>query len=711
MRVPAVGEEFGRYRLDRVLGQGGMGIVFAATDLRLHRTVALKVITGALADSPEFRSRFQSEAEVLARLDSPHVIAIHDHDEIDGTPFIVTQFVDGTDLTSHLADRGPLPARQALTLCAQLARGLADAHRAGVIHRDVKPGNVLLRNAGTPDQHAYLCDFGIARNDDGPASAATAAGLVAGTWSYLSPERTHGQPASPSSDLYALGCVLWACLTGEQPYRGTDVQVALAHQQAPVPQLPGESAFTGSLNEVIARVLAKDPAERYDDAGAFRADLERLAAQAPDDTVEGTVLRAPGAGAGASSPPPPPPPAGAPVPTPGPAPTGPSSGPGRRGRRTGRVVAGLAVLVAIALVAGLTTWLVLRDDDPAATDDAAEDAEPAIRGDLTGDGKGDLLVHQTRFGALSPLSIWTVPSSGLQFGSPQRAAAEAGQPVIGDVDGDGLPDVVWLDEEDDRMAVTVVPGEGEKWTAELPLDPAFDIKDYYAGAADLDGDGLDDLVLFGDPSEGSGLHVALAEDGGFAAPTQWYSAALEGAALRVGDVDGDGSDEVLFWGTDADNVDYLQVLRPEDGRLVAVTERALRGNAVDPILVTWMAGDVDGDGADELVVANATGRSVFVYDFADDTFEPRTRWHHTQRDVDDARQQLYDSDIAGLGLSDVDGDGKADLVTLRHKDDGGPDDELIAFVQLSDGSAFGDPASWGTLQCGSECTDGFHLVG
>ncbi|TNM48177.1 hypothetical protein FHP29_02480 [Nocardioides albidus] len=685
MRVPNVGDQFGRYRLDRVLGQGGMGVVFAATDPRLRRTVALKVITGTLAQSAEFRERFQAEAAALARLDSPHVIAIHDHDEVDGTPYIVTQYVDGRDLWSWLREHGAMPARQALQLCAQLARGLADAHRAGVVHRDVKPSNVLIRDPGTADQHAYLCDFGIARAEGVEGPAPTAAGTVAGTGPYLSPERTEGFPATPSSDVYALGCVLWACLTGHEPYRGTDVQVALAHQQAPIPRLPGDSAFTTDLNAVIARVLAKDPAQRYPDATSLREDLERLAAAAPPDTVEG---------------PPPPPPAPTAIR---------AAGEGRTSRRWPLAVASV---VALALVAGLTGWLVTRGDGPDGDRTKGKEEPAAVAGDLTADGYGDVLVHQTRFESLSPLSVWTVPSTGLQFGSPRRDGAEVGLPVFADVDGDRRTDVVWLDEDDDRMSVVVIPADGERWTTELALDPAFDIKPYNAAAGDLDGDGLDDLILYGDASdEADGLYVALAEDEGFAAPTQWYSSELSDSLPLTADVDGDGRVEVVYFGTDAQDADVLRLLRPEDGKLVTVAEKVLGGAGVAPLLAPWRVGDVDGDGADELVAPNAAGRVVFVYEVEDDAFAPRTRWHTTPRSLDEARKYLYDSGVAGDALSDVDGDGDADLVQLRHTaNDGAADDELVLSVQLSDGSAFGDPQTWGSLACAPECDDGFKLV-
>jgi hypothetical protein len=335
-----------------------------------------------------------------------------------------------------------------------------------------------------------------------------------------------------------------------------------------------------------------------------------------------------------------------------------------------------------------------------------------VAGDLDGDGYGDVLIHQTRFEALNPLSTWTVPSTGLQFGTPVRAGAEAGNPLIGEVDGDARPDVVWLDEDDDRLTVAVVPGDGERWTTTLDLDPAFDIKAYNAGLGDLDGDGRDDLILYGDPSdELDSLHVALAGDGGFATPQQWYSSELADTFVKVADLDGDGAVEVVAFGKDAQDVDVMRVLRPEDGRLVMLTERTLTGAGVDPFLIEWFVGDVDGNGDDEIVAPNAAGRVIFVYDFADGAFVPRARWYTEKVALDEARKNLYDSGVAGSALSDVDGDGDADLVERRYEaNNGRNDDGLDLWVQLSDGSAFGDRQRWGALACAPECDDGFDLV-
>lgn len=710
MRIPNVGEEFGRYRLDRVVGQGGMGIVFAATDQRLQRTVALKVITAALAASPEFRARFQAEAAALARLDSPYVIAIHDHDEIDGTPYIVTQFVDGTDLWSLLESGGPLPARQAVQLCAQVARGLADAHRVGVIHRDVKPGNVLIRGAGTRDAHAYLCDFGIARADGVDAPAATAAGSVAGTWSYLSPERADGAPATASSDIYALGCVLWACLTGRTPYQGSDVQMVLAHQQAPIPRAPGAGPFTDQLNEVIERALAKDPAERYPDASALRADLERLAAIAPDDTVERPVP-ATGAetvvaqGSVPRQPPPPPPPV---IASPSPAAPGAPTEPAEPGRRR-RWPLLVAALVVLAMVGALTTWLAVRED----SDDngSRKDREPAIAGDVDGDGRGDLLIHQIRLGAtITPLPLWRVPSTGKQFGSPEPGPGEEGSVITADTDGDGATEVLWLDDpEDEVLRVHVVPADGDDRTIDVPIDPAFDIKPYRAEAGDVNGDGRDDLVLVGDQDTGDSLHVALADGDGFADPEQWYRSEASDGEIWTGDFDGDGTDEVLYWADDDDVAGTMTVLSGKDGDFTETASRDLTDPVVDPTLANWTIGDVDGDGVDEIGILGFTDARYFVHEVDGGTIAERTVWWQVAEAIgkDEALNNALSGDHRSVGLSDVDGDGDADLVQIRDGDD---EKSIKIVVHLSDGTAFDEGQVWGSLACEDQCTDGFVLV-
>jgi hypothetical protein len=270
--LPAVGDEFGRYRLTRELGRGGMGVVFAAHDTSLDREVALKIIAPQLAADDDFRARFRREALALSRIDSPHVVAVHDHGEHDGSLYLVTQLVAGGDLMQHLRRTGALAPDVAVDLVAQILSGLADAHGAGIVHRDVKPSNVLLRPRDGRLE-AVLCDFGIATTTD---DHVTRTGALVGSFPYMAPERHQGEPADGAADVYSVGCLLWTLLTGAPPYAGSDVEVALAHLQAPIPQLPPSGAAAAAVNDVLRRAMAKRPADRYRSARAMRHDVVAL---------------------------------------------------------------------------------------------------------------------------------------------------------------------------------------------------------------------------------------------------------------------------------------------------------------------------------------------------------------------------------------------------------------------------------------------------
>ncbi len=285
---PEVGGSFGRYQITGILGRGGMGVVFSAIQGGLDRTVALKVLSPELATDPRFRNRFIREANALASLDSPHIMHIYEHGEQNGCLFIATQLVRGGDLRQRLDENGGLPPRQALEIVAQVSSALVDAHAAGVIHRDIKPGNVLLRRSEHGDTFAYLCDFGIAQT--GQERTTRTGGLV-GTLGYTAPERHEGADASVQTDIYALGCLLWATLTGSPPYRGTDVQVATAHLRSRAPSWPGDDLTSRSINAVIRRSLAKRPEDRYPSATLMRADL--LGAIATVTRPGSTVAAAP----------------------------------------------------------------------------------------------------------------------------------------------------------------------------------------------------------------------------------------------------------------------------------------------------------------------------------------------------------------------------------------------------------------------------------
>ena len=278
IRLPIEGEHFGRYRLQRKLGQGGMGVVYQAHDTTLDRDVAVKLVVPHLAGDDGFRARFQHEAAVLARLESPRVVRIYDHGEHDGMVYLVTQLVAGGDLLRMIQREGNLPPALATSVLAQVVEGLCDAHAVGVVHRDIKPANVLLRQRGR-ELEAFLCDFGIATT---PGADLSRTGTVAGSLPYMAPERHQGADAGEQGDVYAAGCLLWHALTGSAPYAGTDVEVAMAHLQAAIPQLPGKDAYSVAVNAILRRAMAKDRSKRYPTARALHRDLVAAVALAPD---------------------------------------------------------------------------------------------------------------------------------------------------------------------------------------------------------------------------------------------------------------------------------------------------------------------------------------------------------------------------------------------------------------------------------------------
>ena len=229
-RESVEGTPFGRYRLIELLGRGGMGEVWRAHDTEIDRVVALKMLLPHYAMDPEFDKRFRREARAAARLDDPHVVPIHDVGEIDGRLYVTMRLINGVDLQT-LLDAGPLDAGRAVYIVEQVASALNCAHQAGLVHRDVKPSNILLAH----NDFAYLIDFGIAHAAG--ETGLTSAGSTIGTWSYMSPERFGSGDVGPSCDVYALACVLYQCLTGELPFPGTTLeQIAVGHMVMPPPR-------------------------------------------------------------------------------------------------------------------------------------------------------------------------------------------------------------------------------------------------------------------------------------------------------------------------------------------------------------------------------------------------------------------------------------------------------------------------------------------
>jgi serine/threonine protein kinase len=265
------GTPFGRYRLMELLGRGGMGEVWRAHDTATDRVVAVKVLPPHLAQDPGFSERFRREAHAAARLNDPHVIPIHNYGEIDGRLYVDMRLIDGRDLEEVLAD-GPLDPAKAVLIIEQVAKAVHAAHKVGLMHRDIKPSNILLDD----DDFAYLIDFGIARAAG--ETGLTATGGVIGTLRYMAPERFGTGQADARSDIYALACVLYECLTGSGPFPGDSLEQQLAAHLTVPPPRPSQNrrGVPAELDTVIATGMAKDPGERYPST----VDLARAARDA-----------------------------------------------------------------------------------------------------------------------------------------------------------------------------------------------------------------------------------------------------------------------------------------------------------------------------------------------------------------------------------------------------------------------------------------------
>ncbi|MDP9341546.1 MAG: serine/threonine protein kinase [Actinomycetota bacterium] len=280
----APGSVLGRYRIERVLGRGGMGVVYLARDAELDRQVALKVLAPELAGDAAFRERFIRESRIAASLEDPNVVPIHEAGELDGFLFIAMRYVPGTDFRSLIEREGPLPAERAVAIVAQVASALDAAHRRGLVHRDVKPGNVLVAGRdGSRAEHVYLTDFGLVRRM-AQGTALTKTGQFMGSIDYVAPEQIRGEPVDGRADVYSLGCLLYECLTGMTPFKSDrEVTVLYAHlEEAPPRVTDARPDLPPAIDRVVARAMAKRPADRYATASELADDARKaLSAGAP----------------------------------------------------------------------------------------------------------------------------------------------------------------------------------------------------------------------------------------------------------------------------------------------------------------------------------------------------------------------------------------------------------------------------------------------
>ncbi len=278
-----VGADLGPYHIEAIIGRGGMGVVYLAEQPSLGRKVALKILPPELAEDADFRARFIRESKMAAAIDDPNILPIHEAGEIDGVLFIAMRYVEGTDLEARLKS-GALPPDRAVHLLGQVASALDAAHARGLIHRDVKPANILIANALGDDrgEHAYLADFGLTKSR-GVDTSLTRAGTLLGTLDYMAPEQLEGRELDGAADQYALAAIAFRALTGRLPFaRDSEVALITAHLNEPPPSASAvEPTLPGDIDAVIARGMAKAPGDRYPSCAAFVSIFARPSRHPP----------------------------------------------------------------------------------------------------------------------------------------------------------------------------------------------------------------------------------------------------------------------------------------------------------------------------------------------------------------------------------------------------------------------------------------------
>ncbi|MEU6916729.1 serine/threonine-protein kinase [Streptomyces olindensis] len=271
-----IGQQIAGYRIEQEIGRGGMAVVYRARDLRLERTVALKLLAPELARNDTFRRRFTHESRAAAAIDHPHIVPVFEAGETDGVLYIAMRYVAGSDLRHVLDREGPLPPATAVRVAAQVASALDAAHEHGLVHRDVKPGNILVSRGTDSDhpEHVYLTDFGLTKKSLS-LTGFTTVGQFVGTLDYVAPEQISGKPVDARCDVYGFACVVYETLAGHPPFRRDDDMALLwAHQyDDPPPLTEARPGIPAQADPVFAKALAKSPDDRYPSCLDFVAAL------------------------------------------------------------------------------------------------------------------------------------------------------------------------------------------------------------------------------------------------------------------------------------------------------------------------------------------------------------------------------------------------------------------------------------------------------
>ncbi|WP_328527785.1 protein kinase [Nocardioides sp. NBC_00368] len=636
----------GPYRLEQQVASNDNAVVHKATDTRLNRAVAIKVLLGRSARDPEFVSRFDKQATLMAKLDSPHIMGVYTNGRTsDGAPYLVSQFADGGDLGSLLKARGRLPGPMAADICAQIADGLAAIHspEVGVVHGDVKPSNILLRDGNTPP-YAYLSDFAAARADD---SATARPGIHSGAWDYLAPERGMGAPASPASDLYSLGCLFYELVTGEVPFTGAnDVETAMAHSAQPIPTLPGRDDFTLQANDLLSGqggLLTKDPAARSSDAVRVRDRFAAMAGRQMGFASGATVTL-------------------------------------KRAKTKWWVAAGAAAAVFVAGGAALGITLTTTENTP-------EKPKPAVSGDITGDRLGDLVLGAP-FGDIN--YNWDTNAATLFASTGKGFKAGTGKNLkfgnlLGDLDADGRVDVVQVSGVGSTFSVDSSAKDQPDGSIQVPASG----KRLAMFCADFNGDGRDDVAM---TSVGNGtklpaddaelgkledlkFHVTVTlskADNTWAKSADWYTGPWKGTTFdinfEVADLDGDKRADIVMGAKEASPA--AAVLLMSQGSKLTKTVLKVPGPDGDRVAGSSSFADVTGDGKDEMITREIVNQKwvirVYSYDPKGKKFVSEPSW-----DLDDPVRN--DDALSGsqiFAVADVNGDGRDDLVNPLRAGDG-----------------------------------------